>query len=182
MAGFGLKYNKLGLNPAVTERVTITNSADMYVGSAVKVVSGFADEQDSGGADVYGIVAAIVNKDGIPLDKLTSTTDFDGTYTAGGVGVGRYQATSDNQTDKQIAVDIYVQYGNVYNNSTDGTFGTTSGANLKGNYTDLVDDTQIDENNNSAAVTTKATFMIHGADPDDSSKGLYEIVERADNG
>ena len=181
MAGFGLYGNKLGLNPDVTERVIILDSADIYVGSAVKVASGFADEA-AATEDVYGIVADIVSEDGIPLDRLISGTDYDGTWTAGGIGVGRYQASADNETDKKVKVDILIQYGNVYTNSTDGTFGTSSGSDLKGNYTDIIDDTQIDETNDSNSFTTKATFMIHGANPHNSAEGLYEIVERADNG
>jgi len=50
---------------------------------------------------------------------------------------------------------------------------------LKGNYTDLASAVAIDETD---ATVTKTQFMIHGANPLNSAEGLYEIVERADNG
>jgi hypothetical protein len=135
-----------------------------------------------------GFVGTKDQNKGLPLDKLTSSVDFDGTYTAGAFGTNAYAAAVDNQTDKQIAVRVRIDVGLAMANTPDAALGTTTGSNLKGNYTDLASSTQVDENNGTNAFTTKAQMTILGIggqlgyEEIAATQGIYMICEKQELG
>ena len=178
MPGFTFKYNQYGL-PEVFRDYIIANSNTQTVGDMTNLVSGFLEIAAST-ERLLGVVEGFVTSEGVPLDKLTAGTDYDGTYTAGGTNVGQYVASADNQTDKRIRGRVRVTLGDVYSNTPDAAIATTVGSDLAGNYTDLVDEDAVDENNAGNAFTTMAQLMIHGVDPELTSAGLYSIAERQD--
>lgn len=191
MSSYFVPIRNIYNHPEVYDDVIITNSATLKVGGLVKLASGFASAVTAGDA-IYGVAVGFVGTTdqnvGLPLDKLTSGVDYDGSYTAGGPGTGTYVAASDNQTDKKIAVRVRIDQGMVMTNTPDATIGTTSGSNLKGGYTDVADYLTVDENNNSAAFTTKAQLFIlgvgggHNYENISSSVGLYMIAEKQELG
>lgn len=101
MAGFkeNTKLNNEQSSSALP--LVIANSETIYVGGAVKISGGYVAAATAG-AKVLGICVGIVDKNGLPLDNVTSGVEYDGTWTSGGIGVGNYVAASDNQTDKQV--------------------------------------------------------------------------------
>lgn len=185
-AYFKPRFYRWGRAAGVYENRIIKNSETIKTGGLVKLSSGFVAAATAG-ARIWGLCVGIVGgvsgkNDGIPLDKQASGADYDGTYTAGPLGTQTYAAASDNQTDKQVKAVIDVSPDLVMSNTPDATIGTTSGSNLAGNYTDIVSDVQVDEDNNSAALTTIAQLVILGVDPEDSTSGLYMIMENQASG
>lgn len=177
--------------PEVYDDVIIANSQVITTGDMVNIVSGFADGADAG-ERIYGVAVGFVggleSNKGIPLDKLVSGTDYDGTFTAGAHGTQAYTASADNQTDKKVMVRVRIDHGMVCSNVPDATIGTTTGSNLKGNYTDLITQSQVDENNNGNAFTTIAQLVILGVGGSyqfenvASTNGLYMIMEKQEMG
>lgn len=185
MAYFKPRTYRWGGTSGIFEDRIIANSQVITTGGFVNLVSGFVDGADAG-ERIWGLCVGIVGSlnltKGIPLDKMTSGSDYHGTYVAGQLGVQKYTAAADNQTVDQICARIDISPDLVVNNVPDSAIGTTTGSNLAGNYTDLVSDTQVDENNAGNAFTTVATLVILGVDPEDSTKGLYQVMERQDMG
>lgn len=190
MAYFTPIRNIYGL-PEVYDDVIIKNSSTITVGGLVSLSSGFATAATAG-ARVYGVCVGIIgSKDGnhgIPLDKLASGTDYDGTFTAGGPGTQAYAAASDNQTDKKIAARVRIDIGMAMTNEPDAALGTTSGSNLKGAFTDIASATQVDENNATNAFTTVAQLVLLGVGGDinyedvATTHGVYMIMEKSEIG
>ena len=190
MAYFTPIKNLYGL-PEVYDDVIIANSQAITTGDLVNIVSGFADGADAG-ERVYGVavgfVGGLVNNRGIPLDKLTSSVDYDGTYTAGAHGTNAYTAAADNQTDKKVMVRLRIDHGMLMTNEPDAALGTTTGSNLKGNYTDIVSQSQVDENNGGNAFTTIAQLVIVGVggtypfENIATTHGVYMIMEKQEAG
>lgn len=181
MAYFKPVGYRWGRSEGVYVDLIIANSQVIKTGGLVNLVSGFVDGADAG-ERILGLCVGIVNSNGIPLDKLTSGVDYDGTYVAGALGTQQYTASSDNQTDKMIRARIDISPDLVMSNEPDAAIGTTTGSNLAGNYTDIASDVQVDENNAGNAFTTIAQLYIVGVDPNDSTKGLYTIMEKQDLG
>lgn len=181
MAYFQPRTYRWGGTSGVFEERIIANSQVITTGGFVNLVSGFVDGADAG-ERIWGLCVGIVNAKGIPLDKLTPATDYNGTYVGGNLGTQKHTAASDNQTVKPVYARIDISPDLVVNNVPDAAIGTTTGSNLAGNYTDLVSDTQVDENNATNAFTTVAQLVILGVDPEDSTKGLYQVMERQDMG
>lgn len=177
--------------PEVYDDVIIANSQVITTGDLVNVVSGFADGADAG-ERIYGLCVGIVGglpaNRGIPLDKLTAGTDYDGTYTSGAHGTQAYTAASDNQTDKKVMARLRIDPGMLMTNTPDADLGTTSGSNLIGGYTDLVSQSQVDESNTSTAFTTIAQLAIVGIGGTfpfvdvPTTQGVYMIMENQMNG
>lgn len=190
MAYFVPIKNLYGL-PEIYDDVIIGDSATITAGGLVTLASGFVAATTAGDR-VYGLcvgfVATLEQSRGIPLDKLSATNDFDGTYTAGGLGTNKYVATSDNQTDKKIAARIRIDPGMVMTNEPDAALATTTGSDLKGNFTDVTSDTQVDENNSTNSFTTIAQLVIHGRGGDlnfeevSTTFGIYQIMEKQEMG
>lgn len=180
MAGFVHKKSYLPDFHDVDDVLIINNSVTVTLGDMLKAVVSSTQGADlaAAGNRIFGVAKGFVCKDGVlNLENATSGVDYDGTFTSGGVDVGAYAAASDNVTDKNVKVRINVNPYAIFSNTPDAAIGTTSGQNLKGAYTDIADEDQIDENNASAAATTVAQCIVMGIDPDNSSNGLYMIVE-----
>lgn len=178
MARFIRRWNKRGGRAISTlERVIIKNSATVKVGGFVLLSSGFAAPATAGAA-IYGLCVGIVTQLDIPLDSRTvdPSAIYDGTFVAG--INGSYAAASNNQTVKKICAQIDITPDLVVSSAPDAAIGTTTGSDLKGNYTDLVDDITVDENNNGNSFTASAQLAILGVDPQNSANGLYTIHER----
>lgn len=177
--------------PEVYDDVIITNSEAITTGGLITLISGFAQAAAAGEA-IYGLAVGFVGtKDqnkGLPLDKLVSGVDYDGTYTAGAFGTNAYTAAADNQTDKKIAVRVRIDVGLAMANTPDAAIGTTSGSELKGSYTDIISSTQVDENNAGNAFTTKAQLTILarggelGYEEIATTQGIYMICEKQELG
>ena len=177
MAGFTYKYNLFGL-PPVTKDVVINNSITVTIGDMVYGIDGNLLALAVAGSKILGVVTGIISSDGVPLDRLTAGTDYDGTYTAGGVNVGNYVASADNSTDKLIKARVLITPGEVFSGTPDATIGTTTGSDSIGYVTDLADEDQVDENTAAANTTNTAQLAILGLDPENTSNGLYTIFER----
>jgi len=178
MARFVRRWNKRGGRAVSTlDRVIIKNSATVKVGGFVLLSSGFASPATAGAA-IYGLCVGIVTQLDIPLDSRTADSSlvYDGTFVAG--VNGSYAAASNNQTVKKICAQIDITPDLVVSSAPDAAIGTTTGSDLKGNYTDLVDDITVDENNNGNSFTASAQLSILGVDPQNSANGLYAIHER----
>ena len=174
MAGFEFKYTLHG-NDYAKERLTIDNSQTLVVGDVVKLTTyGVCTPCTAGDAEIVGIVMGFEDNNGLPLEHPAA--DYDGTYTSGGVGTGTYVAASDNESDKYIKAVVNADPWSVYSNATDGTFGTTTGNDGYGALVDLIDKDEINEDH-SHSITTSAQFMCLGADPNDSTKGLFKVHE-----
>ena len=184
MAYFNPKYYRYGIGPKFESRI-IANSQVITTGGLVNLVSGFIDGADAGERIfglVMGIHGSLTTADGVPLDLLSSANDYDGTYVPGVIGTQKYTASADNQTDKKIEAQIDIAPDLVMSNEPDAAIGTTAGSELAGNFTDIVSDVQVDENNAAAAFTTIAQMIIFGLDPDNSAFGLYGFMEKQDWG
>lgn len=176
MAGFTYKGNIFGLNP-VTKDVIINNSITVTVGDMVYGIDGNLCALAVAGSQILGVVQGFVTPKGVPLDQLTAGTDYDGTYTAGGVNVGKYVAASDNSSDKKIKARVQITPGDFYSCAPDATIGTTAGSDSIGYNTDITDEDAVDEDTAAAATTATAQLAILGLDPENSSNGLYMIKE-----
>ncbi len=176
------RYRWGGIKGVLEDRI-IANSQVITTGGFVNLVSGFVDGADAG-ERIWGLCVGIVTNfgGGIPLDRLTPGTDYHGTYVSGALGTQKYTAASDNQTVDKICARIDISPDLVVSNVPDAAIGTTTGSDLAGNYTDIITDVQADENNATNAFTTVAQLVILGVDPQDSTKGLYQVMERQDMG
>lgn len=167
------------------EDFPILNSVTVTVGDPVKVSTasnyGGVDAADAIADRVYGLAVGI-HKDGIPLSQLTSSTDYDGTYTNSQSG-DTYVAAADNVTDKKVQAAV-VPIDNLLIEATlsDGsgtasTRGTTTGSDQVGYYlsVDTTDSTMLDE---TSASSTSEQFMIVKNHPTDTSKVIVKCVER----
>lgn len=179
MAGLFYKGNVFGIVPARTSYV-IANSATITKGGFVK----FSDANFAA-AVTAGDRISFFAEDFLVTDPQSGgehpvaeaeNSQYDGTYTAGGEGVGSYVATSDNQTDKKVRVrGFWVSEGDRFASVPDATLGTTTGSDSAGYYTDLANAYTVDED---TAATTAAQLSIHGIDPLDSTRAIYSVAER----
>lgn len=164
MAGFNFKKHLLGADNPAMAKFIIANSQTITVGDAVKMASGFV--QVCGANDrPMGIVAGIVDKNGIDLNS-TVADNFDGTFTR---STNTYVATSDNQTDKQVAVLVIADPYAVFENVADAAMTTA----MIGQHFSLVDEDAIDGDTNAATVGEFVLWDL--PDADDLTKGLFSI-------
>ena len=164
-----------GGDPA-PEKFVILDSATLTVGDAVKLSGTGIEPADAITDRVYGVLVGIGNEAGIPLSELTSTTDYDGTYTHASSG-DTYVAASDNTTDKKIQGFVVPAGGYIFKGTLDATKATTTGSDKVGYYLSVLttDSTQLDE---STASTTSEQFLIVGYDTNDSARPLVKVVEK----
>lgn len=174
MAGFEFKRNRFGLSTVPSESGLIGNSATLTIGDVVDVVGGIVTLAAAGNP-MYGVVIGFESQKKQVLENSVSGVDYDGTYTAGGLGVGTYAATSDNQTDKKVRAIIRpFTPGDIWSAEADGTIGTTSTSDEAGGYFDIpAASDQLDEDTFSQ--TTVSQFFTHG--PDSSKGGNWLLVE-----
>jgi hypothetical protein len=138
----------------------INNSETITRGDAVNIdANGHAEPADAT-EKVMGIVAHVVDKNGIKVAPDSGTLD-------------NYTVASDNETSAQKKVGIIVSKYALFYNDSDDTLATTN----LGQFFDLITEYQIDA---SSASDTSGTFQLMELDPDgdaDASKGLFRIAE-----
>lgn len=151
----------------VLKRAIITNSVVTTLVDSVKITSGFA-ALGTTGALVFGHVNAHVTRGGVGLNTSGAAGAAMGSY------ANTYTVASDNQTVAQVAVECDISKFTLYAGTPDATLGTTTGSNLLGYHTDLLDEDDIDE---SSAVTATAQYTIMGVDQENTAQGVYSIYE-----
>lgn len=166
MAGF-VYHGQLkgGQQSPGTMELIIANSETIYVGSAVKLSSGYV-AAGTAGAKLIGICVGIVNKDGIDLGNA-NTSSYDGTYTAGEAGVGNYAAAADNATDKQVKAVVVVDKDAVFKVSTTGL----AAAQLLG-FFNLTDSVTVQ-----AFQSGQVAGQLQLVDYDSATVGYFRIAE-----
>lgn len=175
MAYFHYRGSRSG-DRSVNEEYVIENSATVARGGWVRIDGGAASPAGAG-ERLLGVVHDIVTKDGVPLGQHQDT-EIDGTYTENtGSTADTYAADSDNETDAKVKVQVNIDREAIYANTPDSSIGTTTGSDEAGNYTDLADDTQVDEDTVDTSASGNGQLNIHGVDPIDSGKGLYSVAE-----
>lgn len=168
MAGFEYRGQLNGAENPVTMDVVIKNSATVKVGDMV-YNDGNGATRATASTLVLGVVAGIVNADGIDLDNAPSST-YDGTWTS---STQTYVAAGDNLTDKKVAVKVIADPMALFYNDADGDF-TDPGDNHM--FVGIADHDQIDESDTSA--TVGQCFLVK-LDPDgdgDASKCIVKIA------
>jgi hypothetical protein len=166
MAGFSYRGQLNGAQNPVTADVVIGNTVTVTVGDAITVSGGFA-ALASAGSKVFGVVAGIVDTNGIDLDNA-STSNYDGTWTSSSQ---TYVSASDNQTDKQVRVKVIVDPFALFYNDADGSLAITD----EYLFFDVTSESQI-----SASSGTTGAFQLWKRDPDgdgDASKGIFRFAE-----
>lgn len=168
MAGFEYRGQLNSSEAPVTLDVAIKNSATVKVGDAV-YNDGNGATRATNSTSILGIVAGIVNANGIDLDNAPVDT-YDGTWTS---STQTYVASADNMTDKKVRVKLIVDPMALFYNDADGNF-TNPGD--QGMFVKCADHDQIDEDTTSATV---GQFFIVKLDPDgdaDASKCIVKIA------
>jgi len=175
MAGF-YYYGQIGggkENP-VTIDVIIGNDETVTIGDAVKKDAGNVHVCDANDAPVLGIVVAIVSANGIDLSNAP-TSDYDGTYTDGGVGVGTYVASGDNETDKAVMARVNCDPMSLWKNTGDGDLALTDTL----QFFSLVDEDQIDDATNHETVGEFQLWKWKPDIGDADTQGLFRIATSA---
>lgn len=137
----------------------IANSITLTVGDAVKSATGFITNASVTTAAIAGIVVAVVDANGLPINPDAGTADS-------------YTTASDNQTNAKLNAIIDESPFTIYSFKIDATPGTTTGSNLRNYYADFTDKTQLSE---SSTATTAKVIRLLGVDPDDATRVLGTI-------
>ena len=162
MAGFEYRGQISGAQDPIVESIIIAPSTTVTVGDAIYAVDGLA-ELCTNSTDIFGIVAGIVDKNGIDLDN-TSSDNYDGTWTS---STQTYTSSSDNNTDKQVKVLVIVDEYAIFYNDADGDF--TNPDDLY-KHVKLVSESQIDESTTDDDVGQFQVWKLNPDADDDSSK------------
>jgi hypothetical protein len=158
----GFEFRK-SLNASETPQLLyfIADNSDVItVGDAVKINTDGHAELLTAGAKVAGVVAHVVDANGLPLTPDSGT-------------LHTYTMPSDNETVAQNKVGIYVGKDLLFANDSSGSLATT-------NLMQFFDVTDEDTINQGSASDTAGQFQLVGLDPDgdgDASKGLFKIAE-----
>lgn len=175
--GAKFKYNLAGRTSGILKTVRIHDSVTLSNGDYVIInTSGFVAVATAG-ARLFGVVTGIVDNVGIPLDDTKQT--HGATWTASTQTV---ITASDNSTRTTGYIQAVVDTDplSVYSVEPDAAIGTTTSSGSSdqlGSYTDLLDEDEVDENNGGNAFNVVAQLFIWGVDPDDTTRGLYSIME-----
>lgn len=137
----------------------IANSEVIVVGDAVKTSSGFVAASSVTTAAVLGIVVAVVDSNGLPINPDAGTAD---TFTV----------ASDNQTNAKKYAIVDESPFTIYSFKANAAPGVTTGSNLRGYYADFADHSQLSE---SSAATTGKVIRLLGVDPADTTRILGNI-------
>lgn len=137
----------------------IANSQAVVLGDAVKSATGFLTPASVTTAAIAGIVVAVVDKNGLPINPDSGTLD---TFTV----------ASDNQTNAKINAIIDESPFTIYSFKIDAAPGVTTGSNLRNYYCDFTDHSQLSE---SSAATSGKVVRLLGVDPEDSTRVLGTI-------
>lgn len=167
MAGFEYRGQLNGADNPVTLRCPIKNSATITVGDMV-YNDGNGITPAVASTQILGVVAGIINNDGIDLDNA-STDTYDGTWTS---STKTYVAASDNMTIKKVRALVIADHNSLFYNDADGDFTNPGDLHL---HVKLVSEHQVDENTTDWDV---GQLFIVKLDPDgdgDASKCIVKI-------
>jgi hypothetical protein len=167
MAGFEYRGQLDGAENPVTIDVAIKNSATVKVGDAVYNDASGATRATSS-TQILGIVAGIVDRNGIDMDNSSITVT--GTWTS---STQTYVASSTNMTVDKVRVKLICDENALFYNDADGDFTNPAD---QGQFVGLLDHDQIDESDTSATV---GQMFIVKLDPDgdgDASKCIVKIA------
>lgn len=167
MAGFEYRGQLNGADNPVTIDVVIKNSATVKVGDAIYNDASGATRCTSSTV-VLGVVAGIVNADGIDLDNA-STSTYDGTWTS---STQTYVASSDNVTDKKVKVKIIADPMALFYNDAAGDMEILD----VGCFTALTDH---DQANGATVSATVGALQVVKVDPNGTanmSEGIFRIA------
>lgn len=137
----------------------LANSITVTLGDAVKSATGFLTNASITTGAIAGIVVAVVDANGLPINPDAGTADS-------------YTTASDNQNNAKLNAIIDESPFTVYSFKIDNTPGTTTGSNLRNYYCDFTDKTQLSE---SSAATSGKVIRLLGVDPDDATRVLGTI-------
>ena len=160
MIGFELRKS---MNASETPQLfyfIIDNSEVVTIGDAVYINTDGHAGLLTAGIKVGGIVAQVVDKNGIAIASDSGT-------------LNTYTVDSDNETVDQVKVGIYMSKDLLFATDSSGTLATT-------NLLQFFDVTDEDTINQGSASDTAGQFQLIGLDPDgdaDASKGLFRIAE-----
>lgn len=160
MQGFEYRKSLKGSEDAGVLYFIGDNSVSFIIGDAVKVDTNGHATTASAGNKLAGIVAQVVDKNGIAIDPDSATTN---TYTM----------ASDNETVAQKKVGIIFSKDALFANVASAALAVT---NLL-QFFDLTDKNTV---NTSSASDTAGQMQLVGLDPDgdgDTTKGLFRIAE-----
>jgi len=169
MAGFEYRGQISGGQDPVTIEMPIANSETVKVGDAVFISSNGVERITNASANVLGVVAGIVDNNGIDLDN-TSADNYDGTWTS---STQTYVASGDNITDKKVRAKVIADPYALFYNDADGDFTNPTDLGL---LIKCLDHDQIDE---STTTVTVGQFQVWKLDPDgdsDASKCIVRIA------
>ena len=171
MAGF-YYYGQIsgGSENPVTVDALIGNSETVTVGDCVKKDAGNVHVCDANDTPIFGVVVAIVSAKGIDLSNAP-TADYDGTYTDGGVGIGTYVATSDNETDKKVMARVNCDPMSLWKNTADSALSAAKVF----QFFSLVDEDQVDGDTNNETVGEVQLWKWQPDIGDATTAGLFRI-------
>lgn len=168
MAGFEYRGQLNGGDNPVTLDVPIKNSATVKVGDMV-YNDGTGATRATNTSLILGVVAGIVNNDGIDLDNAPADT-YDGTWTSSSQ---TYVAAADNLTDKKVRVKVIADENALWYNDADGNFTNPTDLHL---FTMIADHDQVDESETSATVGQVFVVKLNPDGDDDASKCIVKIA------
>lgn len=160
MAGFLFRKSLVTKDEPTLLYFIIDNSDAVQIGDAMYINTDGHAGIATAGIKVTGIVAQVVDKNGIAVDPDSGTTD---TYTV----------ESDNETDKMWKVGLICSQDALFSNDADDDLATT---NLM-QFFNVIDENTIDASDGG---DTSGQFQLVSLDPDgdgDASKGLFKIAE-----
>lgn len=140
----------------------LANSITVIVGQAVKSSSGFLTNASVTSGAIAGIILAVVDANGLPIDPDSGTTDS-------------YTTASDNQTVAKKYAIIDESPFTIYSFVASAAPGTTTGSNLRNYYADFSDASTIDE---STAATSNKVLRLLGADPEASTTRILATINK----
>ncbi len=156
----------------VLRTVIIDNDDDIEVGDAIKVYNAGNAEKSTSATPIFGIVHAIVDKNGLSLvPELTTKAATGSSSTSSGV----VTVASDNETVDLISVVVDCSERSIYSGTVDGTIGITATSAKQGPSFDLTDENSIDES--SASRSAQGQLYSWGTDPENTSNLLVSIME-----
>lgn len=171
-------YNLAGRTSGILKSVQISNSITMSHGDFVLVDTAGTLGLASAASLIFGVCVGIVDADGVNMDaSKASITGSSASWTSSTKTV---VTGSDNSSTDKIRALVDIDPFSVWSCEPDAAIGTTTSSGSSdqlGSYTDLIDEDEVDESNNSNAFNTVAQLHIWGTDPEDTSRGLYSIAE-----
>jgi hypothetical protein len=176
--GARFAYNLAGRTSGIIRQFIIGDSETMTVGDFCTTNTSGEVQPAAAGELLLGVCVGIVDVDGINMDNSKrSITGSGASWTS---STQTFVAGSDNSSTDYVKALVDIDPFSVWSCEPDATIGTTTSSGNSaffGSYTDLADEDEVDETNNSAAFNTVAQLFIWGTDPEDTTRGLYSIAE-----